>query len=99
MLMLSKEKEKTTYTFITAAVLPDGNGGFTPCPELLTENETIRYLRLDVDGSPDPVRTLTYYRNNGQLIAIRVGRKNRYRRQDLEKFLAEKSKEKSQHSA
>ena len=49
------------------------------------------YLRLDGDGSPDPVRTLTYYRDNGQLRAIKVGRKNRYRRWDLEKFLAEKS--------
>ena len=27
-------------------VLPDGNGGFTPCPELLTEEELIRFLRI-----------------------------------------------------
>ncbi len=26
--------------------LPDGNGGFTPCPELLTEEEVIRFLRI-----------------------------------------------------
>ena len=84
-------KEKNINLLMTPTVLPDGNGGFTPCPELLTEDETIRYLRLDGDGSPDPVRTLTYYRNNGQLRAIKVGRKNRYRRRDLENFLAEKS--------
>lgn len=84
-------KEKNINLFMTPTVLPDGKGGFTPCPELLTEDETIRYLRLDGDGSPDPVRTLTYYRNNGQLRAIKVGRKNRYRRRDLEVFLAEKS--------
>ena len=88
--MLPRE-EKNANLFMMPTVLPDGNGGFTPCPELLTEDETIRYLRLDVDGSPDPVRTLTYYRNKGQLRAIKVGRKNRYRRQDLENFLAEKS--------
>ena len=92
--MLPKE-EKTTYTFIVAAVLPDGNGGSTPCPELLTEDEVIRYLRLDTDDSTDPKKTLKYYRDRGQLIAIKVGRRNRYRRQDLEKFLTEKSKERS----
>ncbi|MHC4541980.1 MAG: hypothetical protein ACYTEK_17000 [Planctomycetota bacterium] len=27
-------------------VLPDGNGGFTPCPELLTEEELILFLRI-----------------------------------------------------
>ena len=90
--MLPKE-EKSFNLFVTPTILPDGNGGFTPCPELLTEHETIRYLRLDAEGSPDPARTLTYYRNNGQLRAIKVGRKNRYRRQDLENFLAEKSGE------
>ncbi len=28
------------------AVLPDNNGGFVPCPELLTEEELIVYLRI-----------------------------------------------------
>ena len=28
------------------AVLPDGTGGFVPCPELLTEQELIRLLRI-----------------------------------------------------
>lgn len=30
----------------TPSALPDGNGGFTPCPQLLTEDELIRYLRI-----------------------------------------------------
>jgi len=88
--MLPKD-EKTTYTFIVAAVLPDGNGGFTSCPELLTEDEAIRYLRLDTDDSADPKKTLKYYRDTGKLVAIKVGRRKRYRRQDLENFLAQKS--------
>jgi len=29
-------------------VLPDGNGGFVPCPDLLTEEELIQYLRIPV---------------------------------------------------
>lgn len=31
---------------VTAAVLSDGNGGFVPCSELLTEEELIRFLRI-----------------------------------------------------
>jgi hypothetical protein len=78
-------------TFSTQAILPDGNGGFVPCPELLMEQEAIRYLRLDIDNTPNPERTLTHYRNQGQLLAIKIGRKNKYRRQDLDAFLATKS--------
>ena len=80
--------------FFTPTILPDGNGGFTLCPTLLTEEEAIRFLRLDADGSADPVQTLRYYRDKGQLVAIKVGKKNRYRTQDLENFLAEKSEAK-----
>ena len=79
------------FTFIVPTVLPDGNGSFTPCPELLTEQEAIRYLRIDVDNTPSPKRALKYYRDLGQLVAIQVGRKNKYRRQDLDSFLAFKS--------
>jgi len=37
---------KNDYTFLSTAVLPNGNGGFTPCPELLTEDELIVFLRI-----------------------------------------------------
>ena len=72
-----------TDVFVIPSVLPDGNGGFTPCPEVLTEDEAIRYLRLDLEVSSDPRQTLKYYRDKGELVAIRIGRKNRYRRRDL----------------
>ena len=55
------------------SVLPDGQGGFTPCPELLTEAEAVRFLRLE--GEPNPSRTLRYYREKGLLGATQVGRK------------------------
>jgi hypothetical protein len=86
-------------TYLPIVFLPDGNGGFAPCPALLTEQEAIRYLRLDVDGVGEPEKTLEYYRNSGQIIAIKVGRKNRYRRVDLDMFLAEKSQSKQRRSA
>lgn len=69
------------------SVLPDGNGGFQPCPELLTEEEAIRYLRLDVNGSKKPGTTLRYYREKRLLQATRVGRRLRYRRLELDRLL------------
>ena len=72
---------------ITGTVLPDGNGGFTPCPELLTENEAIRFLRLDGIDIDDPANTLRYYRKKGLLQATQVGKCIRYRRIELEKLL------------
>ena len=69
------------------AVLPDGNGGFTPCPDLLTEGEAIRFLRLDGINTDNPANTLRYYRKKGFLRATQVGKCIRYRRLELEKLL------------
>ena len=86
--------DSDNYVFVIPSVLPDGNGGFTPCPEVLTEEEAIRYLRLDLEVSSNSRQTLKYYRDKGELVAIRIGRKNRYRRRDLDDFLSRKSKAK-----
>ncbi len=72
----------------TVAVLPDGNGGFTPCPALLTEDEAIRYLRLDTLGRKDPSKTLQYYRERGLLKATRISNVNLYTRVALDGFVA-----------
>lgn len=40
------DKISKVMGFHTPVVLPDGNGGFTPCPELLTEEELIVFLRI-----------------------------------------------------
>ena len=81
------KNRKNNQILISPAVLPDGNGGFTPCPELLTEDEVIRFLRLDNIDTEDPANTLRYYRNKGLLRATQVGKCIRYRRIELERFL------------
>jgi hypothetical protein len=43
--MLSGMNQKIEHLPIST-VLPDGNGGFVPCPELMTEDEVIRFLRI-----------------------------------------------------
>lgn len=58
-----------------------------PCPELLTEEEAIRYLRLDLIDVDEPAGTLRYYRRRGLLRATQVGKCVRYRRVELERLL------------
>jgi len=58
-----------------------------PCPELLTEGEAIRYLRLDTIGIAHPEMTLRRYRQDGQLRGTQVSKRVFYRRCELDRFL------------
>ncbi len=78
-------KTLTKGFLIGVPVLP-GNPP-EPCPELLTEGEAVRYLRLDEIDIDDPTGTLRYYRKKGLLRATQVGKSVRYRRVELERFL------------
>jgi hypothetical protein len=66
----------------TTIYFPNGK----PVPEVLTEQETITFLRLD-DGPKHPEMTLQYYRTEGLLKGIRIGRKMRYTKTELLRFL------------
>ncbi len=60
----------------------------SPCPELLTEEEAIRYLRLDtIAGLRNPKETLARYRAMGQLRGTQVSKRIFYRRVELDRFL------------
>ena len=67
------------------AVLPDGDGGFTPCPTVLKPCEAARYLRLDLDGNWQ--QTLRYYRERRKLRGTRIGKRVMYTRKELDEFL------------
>jgi len=69
--------------FINTVFSPDG----TPVPEVLTEQEAIHFLRLDVDGPLHPELTLQYYRKEGLLHAVKIGKRLRYTKTELLKFL------------
>jgi len=58
-----------------------------PCPEVLTEDEAVRYLRLDTIRIANPAATLLRYRKLGLLRGTQIGKKVCYRRVELEKFL------------
>ncbi|MFC1738601.1 helix-turn-helix domain-containing protein [Planctomycetota bacterium] len=83
-MMVANEKN---IVFTTSSVLPDGNGGFTPSPELLTEDEAIRYLRLDTIEIKHPDDTLRRYREAGVLQGVQISKKVFYPRSELERFI------------
>lgn len=64
--------------------LPSGK----PAPAVLTAEETAELLRLD---NGDPLRTLKFYRDEGELRGVRIGRRIRYRLEDVERFLKQKA--------
>ena len=72
-------EEKTAKTNILPAVLPDGNGGFTPCPELLTEEELIAFLRIpEVSKSRDYHNVVEHLKRVRGLPKIHICRKALY---------------------
>ena len=70
---------------------PDGR----PVPEVLNEQEAIEFLRLD-DGPKHPEVSLQYYRSEGLLKGVKIGRKLRYTKTELLRFLERISELKEQ---
>jgi len=67
----------------TTCYLPSGR----PCPAIMTTAEVIELLRLD--GTKGE-RTLKYYRDEGQLTGVRLGRSIRYPLDEVLRFIHEK---------
>ena len=61
----------------------------SPVPDLLTEQEAITFLRLDIDGPADPSRTLKHYRDKKLLHGTRIGKHLRYSKRELLRFIDE----------
>ena len=74
-------------SFSVSTPLPDGNGGYEPCPEVLTEQEAIRYLRLDTVAIKNPAATLRRYRELGLLKGTQISKRVFYLRRQLDSFL------------
>jgi hypothetical protein len=61
--------------------MPDGS----IMPELLTEKETYVFLRIEKENNPS--RTLKYYRDKGQLRAVKIGTNLLYPKSELLNFI------------
>lgn len=74
------------------AVLPDGSGGFTPCPELLTEEELVRYLRIaEVSSAKDYHNVIENLKRMHDLPRIHVCGKPLYPHEALKQWIRERT--------
>jgi hypothetical protein len=71
-----------------SAVLPDGNGGFTPCPELLTEEELIRFLRIqEVSNATNLHNVVEHLKRVRNLPRIHICNKTLYPRKAIQEWV------------
>ena len=67
--------------------MPDGKGGYMPAPEIMSEAEVIRFLRLDESGAKHPKETLRRYRKKFGLKAVQLGKSVRFPLQEVCVFI------------
>ncbi|HEX3356965.1 MAG TPA: helix-turn-helix domain-containing protein [Tepidisphaeraceae bacterium] len=75
----------SSSTLVPSTVLPGSHQEV--CPDVLTEQEAAKYLRLDLIDVENPAGALNYYRRKGLLRGTQIGKCVRYRRIELERFL------------
>jgi len=65
------------------AVMPDGR----PAPSVMTEEEFIRWIRLDTLGIKSPKKTLDYYKARGMLRGTHISNRCVYTQEEGLDFL------------
>ena len=58
-----------------------------PVPEILTEAEALRFLRVDSIGIKHPAETLRYYRKKYGLKGVQIGKALRFTIGELRKLV------------
>ena len=77
---------------MTPVVLPDGNGGFTPCQELMTEEELIGFLRIsEVSNSDDYHNVIEHLKRVRNLPRIHICNKTLYPREAILKWIEQET--------
>ena len=89
--MTEQSTTKYVYNFIAAPGLPDGQSGFTPCPELMTEVEVIRYLRVpDISSAKDYSHVIENLKRMYDLPCIHICNKSLYPINAIRKWVEDK---------
>ena len=77
--------------FSTPAVMPDGNGGFTACSELLTEDDLIRFLRIpEISKANNYNNVIENLKRMHDLPCIHICKKPLYPLNAVRKWIEEK---------
>jgi len=79
------------YGLFFSDVLPDGNGGFTPCPCLMTEEEVIRFLRIpETSNAKDYKNVIDNLKRMQDLPCIHICRQPMYPRDAVMEWIRKK---------
>ena len=90
--MTEQSTTKYGYNLTTLVGLPDGSGGFTPCPELMTEDELIRFLRIpEISKAKDYSNVIENLKRMHDLPCIHICQKTLYSLNAVQKWINEKS--------
>ena len=74
------------------SVIPDGNGNFTPCPELMTEQELIRFLRIpEISKADNYSNVIANLKRMHDLPRIHLCGKTLYPTREIMVWITEKS--------
>jgi hypothetical protein len=84
---MAKDGKINQGQVIAESWMPAGKGRCQPTPDLLTQREAIKYLRLDTIRTRFPQNTLHRYRKKYGLKTVQVGRQILYSREELKKFV------------
>jgi hypothetical protein len=77
---------------MTPVVLPDGNGGFVPCPELLTEEELILFLRIpNISNAKDYSNVIDHLKRMHCLPRIHICGKILYPTEAIKEWIRKKT--------
>lgn len=87
-----RKEEKTAEMFMSPAVLPNGNGDFTPCPELLTEEKLVVFLRIpEVSKSEDYHNVIENLKRMHDLPRIHICGKPLYPLEQVREWIKKKT--------
>jgi len=87
------ELKAAHYNGFLPAIISDGNGSFTLCPELMTEAELIRFLRIpEISRSKDPHNVIEQLKRFRALPRIRVCNKCLYPLQGVLQWIEEETR-------
>ena len=83
---------KEIYASGLPTTLPDGKGGFTPCPALLTEDELIRLLRIpEISKAQDYHNVVAHLKRYHGLPCVHICRQPLYPLEAVVEWIRERA--------
>lgn len=91
--MTKPEIYTSTHPFTSGFALPDGSGGFSLCPDLMTEEELIRFLRIpEISNSKDYHNVIENLKNMRNLPRLHLCNRVLYPLRAVQEWIVKESK-------